>query len=81
MEKQFKQLIERVNILIKLQILTVLKDHNQTEKIIDLYALGISQSEISSLLNVPVNTITGTVSRIQRRRKKTKTKKVEEKIS
>jgi DNA-directed RNA polymerase specialized sigma24 family protein len=67
MEKLLKQLIERVDVLIKLQILTGLKNQNQGEKIIALHSIGIAQADIASIMGIKINTVTATVSQMRRK--------------
>jgi transcriptional regulator len=71
MEKLLKQLIERVDVLIKLSVLTGLKEMNQTERIMSLHRMGIPQSDIASILGTKINNVTATVSREAKKRKKT----------
>jgi hypothetical protein len=70
MEKLLKQLIERVDLLIKLHVLTNLKDWNQSEKIMRLHGMGIAQSDIASILGIKSNIVTATVSRVIKNQKK-----------
>lgn len=69
MEKLLKQLIERVDVLIKLHVLTGLKGSKQGEKIVALYSMGISQTDIASILGIKINTVTATVSREGKKKK------------
>jgi len=75
MEKLLKQLIERVDVLIKLHVLTGLKDWNQGEKIIALHSMGIAQVDIASILGIKINIVTATVSRETKKQKKGQPKK------
>jgi transcriptional regulator len=75
MEKLLKELIGRVEVLIKLQVLTAFKDASQTDRIMALHSMGLTQAEIASILGTKLNNVTATVSRVTKGRNKTKTKK------
>ena len=75
MEKLLKQLIGRVDLLIKLQVLTGLKDWNQSEKVIGLYNMGVQQAEVASILGIKINNVTSIVSRELKKNQKVLKKK------
>jgi hypothetical protein len=70
MEKLLKQLIDRIDMLIKLQVLTALSGMNQTEKILSFYGMNVSSKDIADVLGIPITTVSGVIS------KKTKKKKI-----
>lgn len=69
MEKLLKELIEKVNILIKIQVLTGFQGLNQSDKIMALYGIGVAQKDIADILGVPLNSVTGVVSSKRPKRK------------
>jgi DNA-binding MarR family transcriptional regulator len=75
MEKLLKQMVDRMDVLIKLQALTAMKDWNQTQKVMALYEMDIAQSDIASILGIKSNTVTATVSAQLSKRKKSQEKK------
>ena len=75
MEKLLRQLIDRVDVLIKLQVLSGFKDSSQTERIMALQSMGLAQADIASILGVKTNFVTATVHRVTKGQKKVKTKK------
>ena len=70
MEKLLKQMVDRLDILIKLQALTAFKSSNQSERIMGLYALGITQSDIATILGSKINIVTSVVSKAAKAQRK-----------
>lgn len=69
MEKLLRQLIERVDVLIKLQVLSTFKESSQTDKIMGLHSVGVAQANIASILGTKINVVTATVSRVTKAKK------------
>jgi len=63
MEKLLKQLIQKVEVLIKVQVLTGLRHLNQSEKVMALHGVGVSQKEIADILGASLNTVTSAVAK------------------
>jgi transcriptional regulator len=72
MEKLLKELIAKVAVLIKIQVLVGMRDMNQSEKIFALYDVGIGQKEIAEILGAPPNSVTSVVSKRAKKAKHTK---------
>jgi hypothetical protein len=70
MEKLLRELIGKVEVLIKVQTLSSLKGMNQAESVMALYNVGIAQKEISTILGVPINSVTSIVTRRGKPKKK-----------
>lgn len=69
-DKQFDVLIEKLDILIKLTAMNILKDKNKTEQVGILSSLGFRPKEIALI----VGTTLGTVKSLRKRLKKKTTK-------
>jgi hypothetical protein len=68
MEKLLGELINRVDLLIKLQVLVGFERRSQKEKVIALYGVGVPQKDIARILGVKGNIVSAVISQ-QRGRK------------
>lgn len=73
MEKLLRDLINRTDLLIKLQVFNGMRDMNQSQRVLALYGLGVAQSDIAAILSIPLNVVTSAVAKnTKRMRPKTK---------
>jgi len=68
-EKFQKELIKRLDVLIKLSAASSMKDANLTEKIIFLNKSGFSPKEIADMLNTTNNYVSVVLSNIRKKKK------------
>jgi len=70
-DKQFNQLIQKLDTLIKLIAANLLRDKNKTEQIIILGNLGINRNEIATIVDTSPQVVS---SRLSESRSKEKSK-------
>ena len=68
-EKQFQILIEKIDALIKITALNVLKDRSKTEQIKILADLGLGRQEIASMVGTTPLTVSVTLSQMKKKLK------------
>lgn len=69
-EKQFNELISKMNTIIRLLMTNSLKDmKKQSDKIVFLSSLGLGPSDIADLLGTTANTVSVTLSKSKRKNK------------
>lgn len=68
-EKQFKELTNRLDIIIKLLALNLPEDWSQTDKIKLLSDCGFRPKQIADILGTTANTVSVTLSRIKQDKK------------
>lgn len=69
-EKQFRELMEKLNLLIKLTALVVAKDMKVKEQVRLLYSLGVKPSEIARILGKTQNYVNVTLYKIRKEKSK-----------
>lgn len=69
-EKQFNELISKMNTIIRLLMTNSLKDmKKQSDKIVFLSSLNLGPSDIADLLGTTANTVSVTLSKNKRKNK------------
>ena len=68
-EKQFQMLIDKMDALIKITALNVLKDKSKTEQIKILADLGLGRQEIASMVGTTPLTVSVTLSQMKKKSK------------
>lgn len=76
-DKQFKELIQKLDTLIKLTAMTALSRKTQKDQIKILSGLGLQPKEIAFLLGTTPLTVSVTKSKLKRKKSKVKKKKSE----
>jgi len=72
-EKQFKEITSKMDLVIRLLALNIVKDLNvQKDKIITLSSFGFGPSEIAKLLGTTPNAVNVTLSEMRKKTKKEK---------
>ena len=70
-EEQFrKELLVRLDALIKLTTISSMKDQTQKEKIVLLDSVGFGPKQISEILNTSSNTVNVALSNIRKKKEK-----------
>ena len=72
-EKQFKEIISKMDLIVRLLALNIVKDLPvQKDKIITLSSFGFGPSEIAKLLGTTPNAVNVTLSEMRKKAKKEK---------
>lgn len=67
-DDKLEEISQKLDILIRLTAMNSLVGKNLAEQIESLTSVGFTQSEVAKILNKPLNTITGTMSRLRKRK-------------
>jgi len=78
-DKQFNNLMQKLDILIKLTAFNSLKDKNKTEQIIILADLGFERQDIANIVGTTPLTVSVTLSQMKQKKKKTQEKEAQTK--
>jgi len=70
MEKLLRELIQKVDVLTKVQVATGMSGLRQIDKIASLYEAGVAQKDIASVLSIRINTVTSAVAKMGKRKRK-----------
>ena len=66
-DKQFRELTQKLETLIKLTAMNSVAGKGLTEQITTLNSVGLKPAEIAEILGKPLNSVTGIISRLKRR--------------
>jgi len=76
-EKQFEELVERLDLIMRLLAITTLEGKtSQKDKILELSSLGFAPTSIAKLLGTTVNTVNVTLSKARKEGKRNQRGKV-----
>lgn len=78
-DKQFKELSEKLEVLIKITAISALKERTLTDQVEILSAIGLQPKEIAAILGTDPATVSVLKSRVKKRKTKTETLKDESK--
>lgn len=78
-DKQFNNLMQKLDILIKLTAFNLLKDKNKTEQIMILADLGLERQDIANIVGTTPSTVSVTLSQMKQKKKKTQEKEAQTK--
>ena len=70
-QKQFEEIKEKIDVVIRLLALNLVKDsETNKDKIITLHSLGFKSTEIAKLLGIKANVVTATLSKFRRKKRR-----------